>query len=79
MVHELRLASFFICCLCGRNVTVVVHLRCRPTMVINMIFSICVGIVVGETFSSDTITNANGGSFTYSTYSSTMLVAIHFY
>ena len=79
MVRELRLASFYRCCACGRNVTVVVRLRCRPTMVIGVSFSICVGAVVGEKFFGDAAIAVNGGLFTYYAHSGWMLVTIQFF
>ncbi|QCD87347.1 protein disulfide-isomerase A1 [Vigna unguiculata] len=57
------------CCSCGRNVTVVVRLRCRPTMVIGVSFSTCVGAVVGEKFFGDAAAAVNGGLFTYYAHS----------
>jgi len=45
--------------------TVVVHLKCIPAMVIGVRFSICVGAVVGETFFGDATVDVNGGSFTW--------------
>jgi len=79
MVRELRLASFYRCCSCGRTLTVVVRLRCRPAMVIGVSFSMCVGTVVGETFFGDAAASINGGSFTYSAHNGWMLVAIQFF
>jgi len=78
MVRELRLALFCRCCSCGRNVTMVVCLRCRPTMVIGVSFSMCVGMVVGETFFGDAVVGVNGGTFTYFNHNGWMLVAINF-
>jgi len=79
MVHELILASFCRCCSCGWNVTVVVRLRCKPAMVIGVSFSVCVGVVVGETFFGDATTGINGGSFTYCAHTGWILVAIQFF
>ncbi|QCD93407.1 hypothetical protein DEO72_LG5g1482 [Vigna unguiculata] len=39
--------------------------KCKPAMVIGVSFSVCVGVVVGETFFGDATTGINGGSFTY--------------
>jgi len=79
MVRELRLASFCKCCSCGRNVTVVVCLRWIPAMVIGVSFSMCVGMVVDESFFGDATAGVNGGSFTYSAHSAWILVAIQFF
>jgi len=79
MVRELKLASFCKCCSCGRNAMMVVRPRCIPAMVISVRFSMCMGMVVGETFFGDAATGVNGGSFIDFIDSGWMLVSIHFF